>query len=268
MKYFFCELEDVLFESNPSKKISKFKAFYSDFKSRNLAFQKDFKPKLLLSPSYNSFCDVKSMRDMKIKYPKEQKMAAFVHSIAHIEYSAIDIALDAAYRFVNLPDEYYEDWLEVADDEVRHFEMICKYLDTLCYKYSDFTVHDGLFVALQKTQDSFINRMALLPRYMEANGLDANLHMSDKISKNSDEKLIEILQIILNEEVSHVQKGDKWFKFACAKNGVNPNIYIDIIKSLYPNAFKQKRELNVGARLQAGFSMAEIEQIANLMEQK
>ncbi|ASM40268.1 ferritin-like domain-containing protein [Campylobacter sp. RM12327] len=265
---FFVKLEDILFQNNPTEKISKFKNFYDEFKYGNLEFEKNFKPKTLVTPSYASFCDVKSMREMKIKYPKEKNFAAFVHSIAHIEYSAIDIALDAAYRFANLPCEYYLDWLEVADDEIRHFEMICEYLQTLGYKYSDFAVHDGLFIAMQKTENSFLNRMALLPRYMEANGLDANMHMESKISKNSDKKLTNILSIILDEEISHVKKGDKWFKFACKQNNLNPDIYINIVKSLYPNAFKQKRELNINARLKAGFSKFEIEQIMNLMEQK
>lgn len=268
MSAFFRELENVLFENEPQKKIYKFRAFYDEFKANNLYLESDFKSKPLITPSYASFCDVKSMRDMKIKYPKDKKFPSFVHSIAHIEYSAIDIALDAAYRFTNLPYEYYQNWLEVAEDEIRHFEMISKYLDNLGYKYGDFIVHDGLFIAMQKTENSFINRMALLPRYMEANGLDANLHMGSKVLSYDDEKLADILQVILDEEVSHVAKGDKWFKFACKQNGLEHSVYIDIIRSLYPNAFKQKRELNVEARLKAGFSKFELEQIINLMEER
>lgn len=268
MSAFFRELENILFENEPQKKISKFMAFYNEFKFGNLHLESNFKSKPLIIPSYASFCDVKSMRDTKIKYPKDKKFPSFVHSIVHIEYSAIDIALDAAYRFANLPYEYYQDWLEVADDEIRHFEMVSKYLNNLGYKYGDFIVHDGLFIAMQKTENSFINRMALLPRYMEANGLDANLHMSSKVSSYDNEKLADILQIILDEEVSHVSKGDKWFKFACKQSGTEHSAYIDIIKSLYPNAFKQKRELNIKARLKAGFSKLELNQIVNLMEER
>ena len=135
----------------------------------------------LSAPSYSKICSIKSMKEIKQKHTNE----AFLHSIAHIEYSAIDIALDACYRFRNLPMEYYLDWLEVANDEIRHFKMISDKMESLGVRYGDYIVHDGLFIALIKTQNSLINRMAILPRYMEANGLDANLFMMENIKSSS-----------------------------------------------------------------------------------
>ena len=144
-----------------------------------------------------------------------------------------------------------------------------KQADKLDVKYGDFTVHDGLFIALQNTSASLLERMAVLPRYMEANGLDANAFMLKKLEteREKDEskaRLCEILQVILDEEISHVSKGDRWFKFACEKEGVSPEIYAQIVQKIYPKAFLQARELNVSARLKSGFSEAEIEQIKNI----
>jgi hypothetical protein len=136
-------------------------------------------------------------------------------------------------------------------------------------KYGEFAVHDGLFIALQNTSASLLERMAVLPRYMEANGLDANAFMLKKLETEREKdgskaQLCEILQVILDEEISHVSKGDRWFKFACEKEGVSPEIYAQIVQKIYPKAFLQSRELNVSARLKSGFSEAEIEHIKNL----
>jgi len=132
-------------------------------------------------------------------------------------------------------------------------------------RYGELSVHDGLFIALQKTSDSLTSRMALLPRYMEANGLDANAHIIKRLeAEGGQEELIECLKVILKEEVSHVYKGDKWFKFACENEGVSPEIYAQIVQKIYPKAFLQSRELNVSARLKSGFSEAEIEHIKNI----
>ncbi len=129
-------------------------------------------------------------------------------------------------------------------------------------KYGDLSVHDGLFIALCKTQESLVKRMALLPRYMEANGLDANAHIIQKLQKEGgDKELIGALNVILQEKISHVSKGDKWFKFACKQLNINPSEYINIIQTLYPNSFKTSRELNEADRLKAGFSKEELEMI-------
>ena len=157
---FFDEIWECLNSCDLEQKFSKFSQIYSNFHSCDMNFNSDiFK---LSAPSYSKICSIKSMKEIKQKHTNE----AFLHSIAHIEYSAIDIALDACYRFRNLPMEYYLDWLEVANDEIRHFKMISDKMESLGVRYGDYIVHDGLFIALIKTQNSLINRMAILPRYM------------------------------------------------------------------------------------------------------
>ncbi len=267
---FFDEIWEILNEGEIELKFLKFELFYEKFKRDfNINFYESSKPNELITPSYAKFCEVVSMKELNKKVKPKDKNLNFIHSVAHIEFSAIDIALDACYRFRNLPREFYEDWLEVAEDEIRHFCMIENLLLKQCGRYGELSVHDGLFIALQKTSDSLTSRMALLPRYMEANGLDANAHIIKRLEgEGGQEELIECLKVILKEEVSHVYKGDKWFKFACKKEGIDENSYFDIILSLYPNSFKNVREINEQDRLKAGFSKEELCLIKNFSKER
>ena len=243
---FFNQIWEILECGDKEFKFNKFKRFYAEYKAGKFDSQieeggkfDEIKP--LANPSYEAFCEVVAMREIGGK-KQADKQKAFLHSIAHIEYSAVDIALDAAYRFRALPKAYYDDWLEVAEDEIKHFKMIEDHMAKFDVKYGDFTVHDGLFIALQNTSSSLLERMAVLPRYMEANGLDANAFMLKKLEtereKDEDKaRLCGILQVILDEEISHVSKGDRWFKFACEKEGVSPEIYAQIVQKIYPKAF-------------------------------
>ncbi|ALV24428.1 putative protein (DUF455 domain) [Campylobacter iguaniorum] len=264
---FFTRCKEVLDDGDLESKFSGFEALFDDFRSDKLGFEDEIiEP--LISPSYAKFAQIYEMKELK-KQKSADKNAAFLHSIAHIEYSAIDIALDACYRFRGLPKEYYFDWLEVAGDEIRHFKMIDEQLQKTGYKYGDLSVHNGLFIALQKTQGSLLNRMAVLPRFMEANGLDANLFMMEKIKTDASKNwLTNTLKIIHHEEIDHVKKGDKWFKFACKEQGVDPNSWINIVLKHYPNAFSTKRELDEAHRIMAGFSTDELEAMKKLQLDK
>ncbi|RAZ56491.1 ferritin-like domain-containing protein [Campylobacter hyointestinalis] len=265
---FFEDIWKIQNDGNLESKFSGFERIFADFNSGFYDLNSTSKPNPLVAPSYALNCAVYEMKELK-NHKNENKDAAFLHSIAHIEYSAIDIALDACYRFRNLPKEYYFDWLEVANDEIRHFKMINELLEKSGYKYGDFGVHNGLFIAMQKTQNSLIDRMAVLPRYMEANGLDANLFMMSKLRADSKKRyLLEVLEVIHAEEIDHVKKGDKWFKFASAKCGIDPNSWIDIVLKHYPNAFNTKRVLDKKHRLLAGFSESEITKISYLQKDK
>lgn len=260
---FHKSIELILNNGKIGEKFEQFAKFYIKFCANEIEFEENFTPPLLEKPSYYQICNVVNMKNLNKK--EGDKNAIFLHSIAHIEYSAVDIALDACYRFTNLPQKYYADWLEVAEDEIRHFNMIEKMLKDCGHKYGDFDVHDGLFIALENTQYSLLERMAVLPRFMEANGLDANYFMLEKIKNNSSKKELEnILKIILQEEILHVKKGDYWFKFACDAENQPYSSFFDIILKYYPNSFKIKRVLNVDARLQAGFEPKELEKMQEI----
>ena len=217
-------------------------------------------PFALQSPSYARFCEI--IHPTKIRRPKhiksKESFAKVLHSIVHIEYSAIDLALDALTRFKNLPLLYYEDWLEVALQEGLHFRLLRECLNKLGYEYGDFPVHSQLFDAQVATPD-FSNRMALLHRGLEANGLDANPFVASKIKEfehSITPQVLEILEIILHDEIEHVKKGDKWWKFA--NNKVSACDFVAILKRF--EAFKAiPRNLHYEARLKAGFSLEELE---------
>lgn len=261
MNSFYDRLYDVLVASNPNIKIGLFEIFYKDYCDGRLSFDTDSLPIEMTKPSYNSICTIVAPKDVPNRKNLKDKegLATFLHAILHIEYSAIDLALDASYRFRNLPIEFYDDWLEVAQDEIRHYNMLNTILEELGYKYGDFVVHKGLFEASCKTSNSLLHRMALIPRYMEANGLDSNILLRKKVkSQRIDKRVLEALDIILKEEISHVSKGDRWFKYACEKANVSQKEYFNIVNSIYPNSFKPKKVLNIDARIEAGFKECEI----------
>jgi len=263
---FFIKLRDSLITKTPELKITLFKTLYQEFKEEKVNFTPTTSIEIFKEPAYSDFCTIVDQR----KVPARKNLASnegkiiLLHAIAHIEYSAIDLAIDACYRFQNMPKEYYKDWLEVADDEIRHFLMLKEHLETFDVKYGDLPVHQVLFDACMKTQE-LIPRMALIPRYMEANGLDANAMMIDKLKKQENtQEIIDLLQVILNEEVDHVLKGDKWFKYACSLKENFSCDYFQIVDKVYPNSFRTNKHINVEARKAAGFSDEEI----NILLQK
>ena len=262
MDYFYT-LENILLTSEPKKKIEKFKNFYENFLNNSFIFERDYEAPIIKEPTYASFLEIiKPTALPPIKNFKSIDGKKYlVHTILHIEYSAIDLALDAALRFKNLPIQYYKDWLEVADDEIRHFLMLEELLSELGGVYGDFPVHKNLFEAMEATPE-FLKRMAVVPRYLEANGLDQNPKIMEKLNSNRDEfniKFIEALRIILEEEVSHVKKGDVWFKYECERLALEPeSTYLKIIEEVFPGSTTRKMDLNFDARKEAGFSCNEL----------
>ena len=175
---FFIEIKKSLIANTPNEKINLFRNIYQDFLNNQLTFAPTDNIEVFDTPAYSKICNIVDQR----KVPARKNLATdegqtiLLHAVAHIEYSAIDLALDACYRFQDMPKEFYSDWMKVADDEIRHFLMINELLETYSVKYGDIDVHQTLFDACMKTQE-LIQRMALIPRYMEANGLDANAMM-------------------------------------------------------------------------------------------
>ena len=264
---FYHQLETILLTRSSKEKISLFEAFYKNYKENRVEVETEFVAKKFSTPSYSAFCTVVDPK----KVPKRSNLATkegqarLLHAVAHIEYSAIDLALDICYRFDGMPKEFYDDWLEVADDEIRHFTAIEELLESIGHTYGDFAVHDALFEASQKTAHSLLHRLAIVPRYLEANGLDATPAILKKLKNVPKSYILDniksVLEMILEEEIDHVQKGDRWFSYMCDKEGVEKESYIDIVKLYYPNGFSKLKQLNTKARLQAGFSCNEMEKM-------
>ncbi len=184
--------------------------------------------------------------------------AALVHAIAHIEFNAINLALDAAYRFRGLPPEFTLDWWSVAADEARHFELLTRRLEELGHAYGDFPAHNGLWEMAEKTAGDVMVRMALVPRVLEARGLDVTPGMIERLRGVGDERTVAALEVILAEEVRHVEIGTRWFHHCCRERGVEPGAtFLSLLEAHYGGL--PRGPFNLEARRRAGFSAAELE---------
>jgi len=230
----------------------------------SVEYTEAFTPKVFEQPSYASICQIVDPRELPSRkdFDTAEGLATLVHAIAHIEYSAIDLALDAVYRYPDMPREYKIDWLEVALDEIRHFKMLQELLQNLGFGYGDFPVHSGLYDVSMHTAGDILDRMAVVPRYYEASGLDVNPQIIKKLDnkrKNPAVKsLIDSLGVIYDEEIVHVQKGDRWFRYLCDARGVEVEPQYMAILEAYGLIGKHRPHINVEARKEAGFSCDEL----------
>lgn len=183
--------------------------------------------------------------------------AALVHAVAHIEFNAINLALDAIYRFRDLPDAYYADWLSVALDEARHFEILRQRLQELGFEYGDFPAHNGLWQAALDTDHDPLIRMALVPRVLEARGLDVTPGMIARLMEVGDQPTVACLQVILSEELNHVAIGTRWYRFLCERAGIadSEGHFLELLARYSKGAVRPP--FNESARLAAGFSARE-----------
>lgn len=186
-----------------------------------------------------------------------QGRAALVHAVAHIEFNAINLAWDAVYRFRDMPAEYYRDWAQIAADEARHFALLDARLADLGHAYGDFDAHDGLWDMATRTAHSCLERMALVPRVLEARGLDVTPGMIARLRSVGDSATVAILETILREEVAHVAAGSRWFAWCCARASVEPvATFQDLLQTYMRGTLRGP--FNIDARRCAGFSSAEL----------
>lgn len=183
--------------------------------------------------------------------------AALLHAIAHIEFNAINLALDAAWRFDGLPDAFYLDWLSVAREEAHHFSLLREHLRSLGFDYGDFDAHDGLWLMTQRTSVDVVARMALVPRTLEARGLDATPPLQAKFERAGDRRAVDILGVILRDEIGHVAIGNRWYRWLCAQRGLDPNAHDALLTRQYL-APRPRPPFNRQARRAAGFTDDEV----------
>lgn len=197
----------------------------------------------------------KDLAERKLK--DREGHAALIHALAHIEFNAINLALDAVCRYRDLPRDFYRDWLQVAAEEAYHFRLLRDHLRSLTYDYGDFPAHDGLMAMARDTAADPLVRMALVPRLLEARGLDVTPAIQQRLRGYGDAAGAAILDIILADEIGHVAAGDRWFRHFCAQQGVAPEAtYRELLERF--QAPKPRRPVNTEARLRAGFSPAEL----------
>jgi len=183
--------------------------------------------------------------------------ASMLHAIAHIEFNAINLALDAVYRFREMPTAYYDDWLRIADEERYHFQLVRERLNQLGYEYGDFPAHNGLWETAEKTASDPLLRMALVPRILEARGLDVNPGIMEKLASIGDQQSVETLKIILRDEVGHVKAGTRWFHHLCSERGLkSEETFESLVREHMVHAIRGPFYLP--GRVEAGFSDSEI----------
>jgi len=186
-----------------------------------------------------------------------ERRAILLHALAHIEFNAINLALDAIWRFADMPEDYYTDWLKVAEEEVFHYGLLTAYLADMGIAYGDFPAHDGLWRMTARTCGDVLARMALVPRTLEARGLDASPPIRAKLAQAGDQRAAEILDVVLRDEIGHVAIGNRWYRHLCAQRGLDPLAEYEVLALRY-EAPILRGPFNVPARRAAGFTEEEL----------
>ena len=183
--------------------------------------------------------------------------AALLHALAHIESNAIDLALDIIWRFEGMPEAFYTDWVRIAQEEAKHFNLLRQHLLDLGFDYGDFPAHNTLWDMAERTQGDILARIGIVPRTMEARGLDASPGVKNKLVSVGDHRAGDILDIILAEEIGHVAAGNRWYRYLCAQRGLDPvSTYAELIAQY--DAPKLRPPFNMAARRLAGFEEVEL----------
>lgn len=189
--------------------------------------------------------------------------AALLHALAHIELNAIDLAADAVWRFGDMPPDYYRDWTRVMQEEALHFQLIRDHLATLGFGYGDFSAHNSLWDMAERTAHDVLARMALVPRTMEARGLDASPGVRNKLMSVGDKSGAAIIDIILRDEIGHVAVGNRWYGWLCTQRGLDPiSTYAELAAK--HQAPRPKGPFNLLARQAAGFSQREMDALTSV----
>lgn len=261
---FFAALMAIAQSPDPKAKLAALYQLDAALEENRVVFDHDAAVQPVAAPSYAAFCTivhgakVVRRRNLGTRHGR----GAFLHALAHIEYSAIDLALDSCYRFRHLPVQFYEDFFRIALDEARHFSRLSQLLAELDFCYGDFPVHTGIYDAMLRSAHSLRVRMAATHRHLEANGLDAHPELERKIRLFSDghaKQIAAALQEIYHDEITHVAAGDFWFRYACGRDGVLPqDNFISDVQAAIPGAKFPKPHINRRARLAAGFSAVEL----------
>lgn len=249
----------ILRERELHTKIAAVRSLARDLESGNVAIEHPSAAVDLVLPGRPEQPRLVSPRKLpRRRLSSPEGRVALLHAVAHIECNAIDLAIDAAYRFARMPAAYYVDWVSVAVDEARHFEMLEGRLRALGSWYGQLPAHNGLWQAARDTQACCLERMALVPRVLEARGLDVTPGMIERLRSCGDENSVGVLEIILEEEKRHVRIGSDWFRYCCQRDGREPSTtFLELISE--HGAIRGP--FNWPARLAAGFDEVEKQQM-------
>ena len=258
------ELLRLILETDPKLKSDRVLALDLTDEVIIEASQDNTPPSKIETPGYPPALELVAPKALKRRgISTQQGRNILMHSVAHIEYNAINLALDAAYRFRQQPTQYYLDWLRVAQDEARHFQLINRYLRDHDCEYGKYPAHNGLWSMTVETDYDVLARMALVPRVLEARGLDVTPGLIKRLTRVEDEAAIEILEVIYQDEVEHVRIGSHWFKYHCELRKQDPRT---TFKALIQQHFhgQLRGPFNISARLLAGFDEEELDELESI----
>ena len=264
MNELFREAHAVLIERDPWKKCELACALSWAWRKGSLAFDPDIQLPDISVAGHPDRPELVNPRDLSHRGPgSAEGRAALIHAVTHIEFNAINLALDAVCRFRQMPAEYYTDWLNIASEESNHFNLLNNRLNKLDWNYGEFPAHNGLWDMAMRTAHDPLHRMALIPRVMEARGLDVTPGMIKRFRRIGDQETVEILELILREEIGHVKAGSRWFNYLCEQRGLDAEAtYLDLVHEYMGNGLHCPMHLQ--ARLEAGFSESELENLARM----
>ncbi len=255
----FAAAEACLAACEPDDKVAQTRAMAEQWRAGELSLQDDTPPAPIGEPGRPERPQLVLPRQLpRRSLHTAEGHAALIHAIAHIEFNAINLAWDAVYRFRGLPRAFYDDWVRVADEEAYHFGLVRDHLRELGFDYGDFDAHNGLWEMAQKTAFDPLVRMALVPRVLEARGLDVTPGIMKKLADHGDHAAVALLEIILRDEVGHVEIGSRWFHYFCAQRGIDSE---ETFRQLFDQYMKGRSTgpLHRSARLAAGFSEDELD---------
>jgi uncharacterized ferritin-like protein (DUF455 family) len=253
-----------LMQQNPDRKMAQTRAAAADWRAGRLSLERGEAPRPVPAPGRPAAPDLVPPRALARRdLRRDGGRAALIHAITHIEFNAVNLAWDAVYRFRGLPRGFYDDWVQVAEEEARHFLALRGRLRDLGRDYGAFPAHDGLWEMARRTDHDLAARMALVPRVLEARGLDVTPGMMQRLRGAGDEATAAVLEVVLREEVGHVAAGTRWFRYACAELGLEPEaVFFDLLGEYLQGDLRCP--LHREARRQAGFTESELRRLEGL----
>lgn len=257
----------ALMESDIELKLQQATALYAQYKDNPPTSQTSFLVTSTPIPGRPDTPELVSPKKLKHrKLTSERGRANLIHAVTHIEFNAINLALDAVYRFQDMPSHFYVDWLQVASEEAYHFSLLRARLEKMNYHYGDIPAHNGLWEMTVKTDHDVMVRMALVPRVLEARGLDVTPGMMERLEAVGDQQTVDILKIILRDEIGHVKIGSRWFHHCCEQRNLDPEKTFRDLLMEYMGA-PIRGPFYTEARLQAGFTSHELDELIEMDRQ-
>ncbi|MBR9868843.1 MAG: ferritin-like domain-containing protein [Oceanospirillales bacterium] len=264
MQNLYAHTKQAFLTADPDLKIELTRQTVSRWNAGELEWLEGDEPELLNHPGQPDMPEIVAPSEVnKRKFGKEEGRAALIHALAHIELTAVNLALDSVYRYRGMPEEFYADWMQCAGEEANHFIALRGRLREMGYDYGSFKAHGELWGMAVDTADDMLERMGIVHRVFEARALDVVPKTIQRFNQLGDKKMVDILTMIANEEIGHVSSGTRWYHYQCQQRQLDPDkTFIDLLWKYMKGPLKGP--FNHEIRLKAGFSAREMQMIEDM----